>query len=101
MSIDECFPKKKKPIIVYISVYGNGPGYNPTLPPLVPSCIMSDILAREKPAVDSDPYPPSTAVLPPQTPSQGSRHSPGLEIPEPTDGYFGYSEEKSLRHVRQ
>ena len=62
---------------------------------------MSDILTQEKAAVDSDPYSPSTGVTPPQTPSQGSRHSPGLEIPEPTDGYFGYSEEKSLRHVRR
>lgn len=26
--------------------------------------------------------------------------SPGLHIPEPRDGFFGYSDEKGLRHVR-
>ena len=35
------------------------------------------------------------------TPTQGSRSSPGLQIPEPTDGYFGYTEEKTFRHVRR
>ena len=35
------------------------------------------------------------------TPTQDSRRSPGLQIPEPTDGYFGYTEEKTLRHVRR
>jgi AMP deaminase len=62
---------------------------------------MSDILAREKPTVDSGSNSPSTDATPPQSPSQGSSHSSGLQIPEPTDGYFGYSEEKSLRHVRR
>ena len=60
---------------------------------------MSDMLARGTPAINSDTTPPSTATTP-RSPSPGSRHSPGLQIPEPTDGYFGYSEEKSLRHVR-
>ncbi|KAI0278278.1 AMP deaminase [Russula aff. rugulosa BPL654] len=32
---------------------------------------------------------------------QCSRNSPGLEIPEPRDGYFGYSEEISLRHIEE
>jgi hypothetical protein len=42
----------------------------------------------------------SVDASPTFTPTQGSRRSPGLQIPEPTDGYFGYSEEKTLRHVR-
>ena len=43
----------------------------------------------------------SVGVSPAFTPIQGSKRSPGLKIPEPTDGYFGYTEEKTLRHVRQ
>lgn len=59
---------------------------------------MSDILAREKPAVGSGSTSTDATPSLPLSPSQGS---PGLQIPEPTDGYFGYSEEKSLRHVRR
>jgi len=73
-----------------------------TIQHFFPCTAMSDILAQEEPAVDSGSISsPSTDATPPQSPSQGSRHSPGLQIPEPTDGYFGYSEEKSLRHVRR
>jgi hypothetical protein len=57
---------------------------------------MSDTPARENPAIDSDPVPSDSSP----THSPSSRNSPGLQIPEPRDGYFGYSEENSLRHVR-
>ncbi|KAI0269947.1 AMP deaminase [Gloeopeniophorella convolvens] len=29
------------------------------------------------------------------------KHSPSLEIPEPRDAFFGYTEEKSLRHIEE
>lgn len=46
---------------------------------------------------------PSSSVdaSPTFTPTQGSKRSPGLQIPEPTDGYFGYTEEKTLRHIEE
>ena len=43
----------------------------------------------------------SVGASPTFTPTQSSKRSPGLQIPEPTDGYFGYIEEKTLRHVRR
>ncbi|KAI9465078.1 AMP deaminase [Lactarius psammicola] len=43
----------------------------------------------------------SSGASPTFTPTLGSKRSPGLQIPEPTDGYFGYSEEKSLRHIEE
>ena len=68
--------------------------------------VMSDAPAREKPAINPDPSSalstgtsPSNSRTPSESP--GSRHSPALQIPEPTDGFFGYSEEKTLRHVRR
>ncbi|KAH9953331.1 AMP deaminase [Russula dissimulans] len=64
---------------------------------------MSDTLARDKPAINPETsFASSTGASPnSRTPSPGSRHSPGLQIPEPTDGFFGYSEEKSLRHIEE
>ncbi|KAI9443520.1 AMP deaminase [Lactarius indigo] len=43
----------------------------------------------------------SSGASPTFTPTIGSKRSPGLQIPEPTDGYFGYSEEKTLRHIEE
>ncbi|KAI9439386.1 AMP deaminase [Russula earlei] len=56
------------------------------------------MFARETPA-SADPSP--TGMSPSPDPSPGSRHSPALQIPEPTDGYFGYSEENSRRHIEE
>ena len=55
---------------------------------------------QEVPTSDTSPS-SSVGITPSFTPIQGSKRSPGLQIPEPTDGYFGYVEEKSLRHVRR
>ncbi|KAH9985064.1 AMP deaminase [Russula compacta] len=64
--------------------------------------IMADPLARENPAVNSDPTPSSsTSGSPTQAASPRSRSSPGLQIPEPRDGYFGYNEEKAFRHIEE
>ncbi|KAF8264766.1 hypothetical protein EI94DRAFT_1591743 [Lactarius quietus] len=43
----------------------------------------------------------SVEASPTFTPTQGSKRSPGLQIPEPTDGYFTYIEEKTLRHIEE
>jgi len=42
----------------------------------------------------------STGVSPTFTPTQIPERSPAFQIPEPTDGFFSYTEEKTLRHVR-
>jgi hypothetical protein len=34
-----------------------------------------------------------------QTPTSGSSSSAGLDIPDAMDGFFGYTEEKSLKQV--
>ncbi|KAH9979954.1 AMP deaminase [Lactifluus volemus] len=64
---------------------------------------MSDLLAPEKLFDDSTPSPSSSSFVasPNQTLTPISRLSPDLEIPEPTDGFFGYNEEKTLRHIEE
>ncbi|KAI0248636.1 AMP deaminase [Lactifluus subvellereus] len=64
---------------------------------------MSDVPAREKQTADLTPSTSSSNDASPtgRTPTPTSRHSPGLQIPEPTDGYFGYNEEKALRHIEE
>jgi hypothetical protein len=74
------------------------------LPSLLYSLFLSFytiMSAREKQTNDSNPtLSLSIDPSPPLTITPTSRHSPGLQIPEPTDGYFGYNEEKTFRQVR-
>ncbi|KAI0301191.1 AMP deaminase [Multifurca ochricompacta] len=62
---------------------------------------MSDKLASKTTSALSSGSALSPDVSPTQTPSPTSKHSPGLQIPEPTDGYFRYNEEKTLRHIEE